>query len=493
MLDVSIKQLRAKYKTPEQLLAFMKNPSTVEHKTDGVKLTLIKVANEGTLDDWMVSYKGSLFYRGEFDYQDSLGTMVSMGNSQFNQVFKHLETLGKTNIDLNTEFFIEFLVKKTTVMSNYATTGQMILIGYGNASPVLRFGKVKTNADNLVTAGRERFARELKINLPPLLHDGEWFPTSKLLANCVDKGLKASFSKIETDLKAAEGNPELYYSLVAAKFLELESKFGGKEEGIVVQNSEGLFKVQQDYQLDKDARFGKKVLYMEDDPIKEQEYWDDVLDIAKKIAYSIKTQDIQKGLQEIAKEIRKLNTTGTHSKKNEATIRDDIQLNAKNFYLKSLKGNDGALVIGKFRVLTNGHVKMIERAIQESDEVVIGVVTGSRTKATNDIRLRMVRKTFPNLKVIDLVSGNLFTAFKKADININKIYAGSDRVQDYEKMLLKAPGIDVKEIERTGSDISATKVIANIADQRFFKANTPRQIHSMYDEILETYISEASR
>lgn len=487
MLDISIKQLRAVYKTNEKLMGFMTSPSTTEHKTDGVKLTIVKIADEGTLDDWMISYKGSILYRGEFDYQDALGKRLSYGNSQFDIVFDHLETLGRTNIEINTEFFCEFLVKKTTVMSDYSTTGQIILIGYGKASPILRFGKVKTNSDNLITSGRERYAKELKINLPPLLHSGPWFPATKLISGCKDEGLRKYFSEKVTDLQAVEAKPVEYYNLVAEGFLQLESKFGGKEEGIVVETVDGLFKVQQDYQLDKEARFGKKVLYMEDDPKLEQAYWDDVLEMARMIADSVKTQDIKKGLKEISDRIAKLNVKNTHSKKNEYTIRDDIQINAKNFFLKNLHGNDGALVIGKFRILTKGHCKMIDKAIKESDEVVIGVVTGQRNKNTNDMRMRMIQKTYPNLKVIDLFSGNLFTAFKKAEININKIYAGSDRVEDYEKMLLKAPGITVEEIERTGEDISATKVIKNIEDRKFFRASCPRQIWDMYPEALETY------
>lgn len=487
MLDVSIKQLRARYKSVDQLLEFMKSQSRTEHKTDGVKLTLVKVADNGNLDDWIVSYKGSLFYRGEFDYQDSIGKRLSLGNSQFDVVFDHLETLGKTNIELNTEFFIEFLVKKQTVMSEYSTTGQMILIGYGKSSPVLRFGKVKTNPDNLQTKGREAYARELQINVPPLLHKGQWHPATKLISGCVDDGLRNLLSAKLKTLEALESSPNEYYNEVAKSFLDLESKFGGKEEGIVVETADGLFKVQQDYQLDKDARTGKKRLYMEDDPVAEQAYWDDVLEIARSVAESVTTQDIQKGLKEISDKIKAINVENTHSKKNQYTIRDDIQLNAKNFFLKGLKGNDGALVIGKFRVLTLGHVKMIEKAIRESDEVVIGVVTGSRTKNSADIRLRMMKKTYPNLKVLELTSGNLFTAFKKAEININKIYAGSDRVQDYETMLLKAPGIKVNEITRTSADISATKVIENLADVDFFKKNTPRQIHQFYEELRAQY------
>lgn len=487
MLDISIKQLRAKYKTQEQLQHFMSMPSLTEHKTDGVKLTLVKVANSGTLDDWIVSYKGSLFYRGEFDYQSDLGKKLSMGNSQFDVVFDHLETLGRTDIDINTELFIEFLVKKTTVMSDYATTGQMILIGYGEASPVLRYGKVKTNSTNLITQGREKYARALKINLPPLLHQGVWFPASKFVSGCKDDALRKSASSQLRNLESLESSPVHYYEAIAKLFLDLESKFGGKEEGIVVQTVDGLFKVQQEYQLDKEARFGKKLAWMEDDPQKEQAYWDDVLEIARQIANNVKTQDIKKGLKQISDQIKELNIAGTHSKKNEHTIRDDIQLNAKNFFLKGLNGNDGALILGKFRVLTKGHCKMIEEAISESDEVVIGVVTGTRNRSTEDLRVRMIKKTYPNIKVVQLVTGNIFTAFKHADININKIYAGSDRKEDYENQLLKAPGISVKEIRRTKADISATKVIENITDRKFFRANTPRQIWSMYDEILQTY------
>lgn len=486
MLDISIKQLTSKYKTSADLQSFMQMDNTVEHKTDGVKLTLVKVNDTG-IDDWLVSYKGTLFYRGEFSYQGDIGKQMSIGNSQFDVVFDHLERVGKTDIPLNTELFIEFLVKKVTVMSDYASTGQMILIGYGTASPVLRFGKVRTNSGNLITEGREKFAKALQINVPYKLHQGPWFPTDKLIAGCKDHNLQALFEKIKPDLKSLESTTADYYNLVCKQFLTLESQFGGKEEGIVVINSDGIFKVQQTYQLDQEARTANKVLYMEDNPVQEQAYWDDVLELAEQVAKSVTTQNIQQGLKEIADIIKKLNVKNTHSKKNEFTIRDDIQVNAKNFYLKNLRGNNGALVLGKFRVLTNGHVKMIEKAIKESDEVVIGVVTGSRTKDTNDLRLRTMKKTFPNLKVVDLYSGNVFTAFKKADININTIYCGTDRVADYSAMLAKAPGIKTAEIERTNEDISASKVIENIRSEKYFKDNTPKSVWGFYPDLLEIY------
>jgi len=40
---------------------------------------------------------------------------------------------------------------------------------------------------------------------------------------------------------------------------------------------------------------------------------------------------------------------------------------------------------------------------------------------------------------------------------------------------------------RTDSDISASKIIANIDDEEYFKNNTPKEIHSMYNKIKNTY------
>lgn len=491
MLDLSIKQLRSEYKSPEDLKYFMSEPSKVEHKTDGVKLTIIKIANEGTLDDWIVSYKGSILYRGEFDYQDALGKTLTLGNSQFDVVFDHLETLGHlSEIPLNTEFFCEFLVKKATVMSEYSATGQIILLGYGNASPVLRYGKVATNSQNLITKGREKYARLLRLNTPRILHQGVWFPTTKLVSGCVDPELRSIIAKSAKTLELLESNPLAYYNKVTELFLNLESQFGGKEEGLVIETPGGLYKIQQDYQLDKNARHSKKLRYREDDPQKEQAYWDDVIETGRVIAQEVLAsgiQDIKQGLKNVSDRISGLNVDGAHSKKNTQSVKDDIQYNARNFLLKGLNGNDGALIIGKFRVLTDGHCKIIDKAIEESDDVVIGVVTGHRAGDINDLKLRMLRKTYPNVMILNLTTGNLFTAISKTGININKIYAGSDRARDYEKQLLEAPGVEVREIIRTGHDISATKIIRKMDDESFFKSNTPRQIHGMYREILETY------
>ena len=45
----------------------------------------------------------------------------------------------------------------------------------------------------------------------------------------------------------------------------------------------------------------------------------------------------------------------------------------------------------------------------------------------------------------------------------------------------------VEEIKRTDEDISATKIITNIDNEKYFKENTPKEIHSLYRELVKAY------
>ena len=56
-------------------------------------------------------------------------------------------------------------------------------------------------------------------------------------------------------------------------------------------------------------------------------------------------------------------------------IKDDIQLNAKTLIIKNLKGNNNCLMLGKFRIFTNGHLKVLKSALKDFDNVCICLVT----------------------------------------------------------------------------------------------------------------------
>ena len=54
-------------------------------------------------------------------------------------------------------------------------------------------------------------------------------------------------------------------------------------------------------------------------------------------------------------------------------------------------------------------------------------------------------------------------------------------------MLKHSIGMSVKEIHRTESDISATKMIEGLSDRNFFEKHTPKELHNLYDEYMKTY------
>ena len=65
-----------------------------------------------------------------------------------------------------------------------------------------------------------------------------------------------------------------------------------------------------------------------------------------------------------------------------------------------------------------------------------------------------------------------------------RLYAGSDRIKGYERMG-KDLDLEMVELKRTDEDISATKVRNAIKedDEATFKKLTPKEIHSMYNEL----------
>ena len=101
--------------------------------------------------------------------------------------------------------------------------------------------------------------------------------------------------------------------------------------------------------------------------------------------------------------------------------------------------------------------------------------------------LSQVVQKFKNVEIIESINGNILSIFGKCDFNINTVYAGTDRIADYQRQIQKLVGVNVRELQRDSSSISATKVIENINDYSFFKKNVPKEIHNLYEEILKTY------
>lgn len=487
MLDISILSADKYLNSLTKIKDFLNSTVEIEHKTDGVKVTILKKDDTGTLKDYIVAYKGNILYPEEFEYQPEVKIKKeSIGSSQFKLIFKHLEKIGKNNIPVGTELFIEYLMRKPTLSSDYNQKHKMVLIGYSKSRYEEKFGKLITYPDGFYTEKRNIYAKELKIDVPQLLFKGILGNVISFEQGIISDILKKEFEKVKNSLNW--DTPELLLNDIKNLFLEIESKYGGREEGVVIKYNGMLLKWQQEYQLDPIARAKIKAKYKENDPKLEEEYWKNVRRVALEISNAIPIKNLQDALKELAIYIKKLKLDFSHSKKTEAMIKDDIQLSAKQLIIKNLKGNNNVLVIGKFRIVTkDGHAKLFKRAATLFDNLVICIVSNKETMQTKNLREKMVRAVAPNAIIIHSTNGNLIRVLEKSPININVVYAGSDRVQSYREQLKNTLGVKVLELPRTNNDISASKVIENIHDKEFFLKNTPKEIHNMYDELLKVY------
>ena len=489
MLDVSI-QSADKYLTSlKRKVEFLSAETEIQQKTDGVKLTVVRVNDKGTIDDWIFSYKGNILYKEEFDFQPKIRAKEdSIGSSQFKLAIDHFKTLGQTNIPVNTELFIEYLMRKPTLSSDYRTLHKMVLIGYSISEFSTSFGKLKTRNSGLQTELREAYAKELKIDTPVVLFKGILGTKVDFEKGIISTKLKDLFLSEQNSM--TWDNPEILLDDIKALLLSVESKYGGLEEGVVLIQPDKTLKFQQEYQLDPLARKQIKLKYCHDSPEKEAEYWESVKAFALVLTKKVGTgsqKDIPDLMLSLSRELKYSVINIEHPKKAISNIKDDIQLTAKIQLIKELKGNNNCLVVGKFRVLTSGHVKMIKRASRKFDNVVICIVSNKENIETRELRTKMIKSVFPECDVVHHNSGNLISIINKSPININNVYAGSDRVSEYVKQLQRSSGIGVSEMPRTQESISATKIIDNIEDQNYFNKNTPKEIHQFYDEIFKTY------
>jgi len=485
MIDISILNVDKYLTSDSKIDNFLYDNVEIEQKSDGIKLSLIKIDNTGTLNDWVVSYKNQIMYSNEFDYApDYKIKKNSISNSQFKIVFDHLKTVLNNNIPINTELFIEFLIKKPTLSSNYTKHG-MILLASSKVSYKIEFGKIKTSGGTFDTSKREKYAKELKLNVPVKLFSGQLANFERGILN---SELKSEYNKIKNSLNIE--NTQDYISKIKSLFLSIDSKYGGKEEGVVLTFKNIILKWQQSYQTDQVLRSQIKDKFKENLELEDQ-YWKNVRLSALNILNNLKlSQDINKNLSLISDEIKNLKLDFSHSKKNDFQIKDDIQITTKNIMLKNLKGNNNALFQGKMRVLTNAHYNIIKNAIKKYDGVVICLISNKETLKYRNLRLKMLDLAFgnnPKVEIIEHSNGNIFSILRKSTKNVNIVLCGTDRYNDYKNLLIKAPDIKVVETPRNSSDISATKIIENIDNFLFFKRNTPKEIHSLYDEIKENF------
>jgi len=508
-----------KWLTSEKKKAiFLSSPAIVEMKSDGVHLTALKIGSTGNFEkDWIIAYKGNILYSEEFDFAaNSTIKQKSVGASQFKialEQFKEYAPKVAKKIPVGTELFIEYLIKKPTLMSEYKRNHRMILIGYAKSTYDKRkakVGKLITKAGPMENAKRSGYAELLGIDEPLVIFEGILGSKIGFERGIKNKQLKQLYQEVAVGMHW--DNPDLLIDDLRELFLKVESKYGGKEEGVVIflegpgsykykgKSIQAILKFQQEYQLSKEDRLAKKLKFKAD-PETENQYWANVKLAALEIVNKINDFDkpLKDLLEIVAKELKNYRPNFEHPKKDTLNIKDDIQLTAKQLIIKKLPGNHNGLIVGRFQPLTLGHKKMIDEALSQCDNVYICIIKAKKSDIEKnpiplEIQEEMLESTYKSiigkkLHIITAQTGNLITIINKTKDNINCVFAGTDRVKDYEKQLERSLDVKVVEIKRTDEDISATKVRNAIKADDFetFKKLVPKQVQN-YWTVLKKYV-----
>ena len=508
VIDISIKQVKKVVKKKEDYIKFLESDLKLFEKTDGVKVTLFlkpdAKVGQSVDENWIVGYKGNVLTSGEFEHNDDTEAKNSVGSSQFKFIFDTLKQINVDNLSKGYQFFCEYLINKPTLMSQYNKLYNLILLAYSKSDCVVKNGLMKCNNTNFEFDEKERetLATMLGIYAPPLVFEGKLYPYSELKKGVKYSELEKQIEANENEFLNAESDPELYYKVLVNTFLGTESVFGGSPEGYVVYGySKDPLKFQQEYQLSKEERAKIKAQFRDDSDLKEAFYWKEVGKVAQQIIddlHLLETQhklDLRKPLAKISKYVRDLPEGFIkHSKKNWATIKDDIVLSAKMLLIRGL-ADRFCLIPGKFRIFTKKHKELVEKALKKFDGVVINIVNERKTpKELKALKKTIIEGCFKDLikagkiEVQESQTGNLATLIAKTSSEIFGIYAGTDRADEYRNYFEKSKrDIHVIELQRDESSISASKVITNIEDEKYFKENTPKCEWKYYKDLKKFY------
>jgi len=470
MLDLSLPDADKVFREPEK---FFENEYQVEEKSDGTKLTLFRNDEPFNAKDfnenWIVAYKNNILHPNEFRKINTKKIIrQGMGISQYKLVFEHLKSIHRNleSIPKNTEFLIEFLMSKPKITRTYEHKHGMVLIGYAHNVTIEKKSEFRlyTKRQPLIQKQNEHYAEILQLDLPAILFKGKVNNFEALQSGAENSILKSLLNRNKIEFKSLyeQMNYEELYRKIKEIFLEIPSFYGGKSEGVVLHNltNQKTYKFLQLDQHDETQRSNKKNKFRLSKK-EESDYFSELKRIATTILNDIDLNlSFSQAMDEISQTIQKYKfSTKLHTKKNDHQVREDLHLTTRIKYEKLLDG--WAAVIGKFRIVTKEHAKMIEYAMEKYKGVTVMLVTGSREKELSNANIEILKEIFKDRPVEFAISsnGNIIQAERKTKNPIVAYVCGPDRKSDYEKQLKDANNDSVVDVYDGGKrdNVSATK------------------------------------
>ena len=371
--------------------------TVITEKVDGTKLTLVRTNETNPTDytkNWVVAYKGTVLYAKEFAHLTPQGkqdiSQSSVGIGQYSMIFDHLAKINNkiASIPKSTEFSVEFAQNKDTLTRTYAQKGGMFLRSYGEVQYRVVGGGLNTIPKEEITdyPSVKKMADLLEISTFPIFFQG------KITKENIAKNSLLASKMTNVDWK----NPLDVLSKFSDAVLTIPSTLGGTTEGVVLKMDNGSFyKVVQADQYDAEVRGAKKDMYKLD-PEAATAYFQQMRALIQNIFNVIGTdgkseEDVisdsnfyiaknEKSLKKFFDSLQKL----AGNKKNLVQIKDDIHDTIRLMISKqALLGSSTktiALIPIAGKPLHIGHWKLIERAANENDNVVVYTSSSDRAK-----------------------------------------------------------------------------------------------------------------
>jgi len=446
--------------------------------------------NEDYTKNWVVSFKNQILYSEEFSDIDRTDIKnYSVGISQYALIHDHLKAnqIQTKDFPLNTEVFIEFIQNKLTTTRDYHQKFDLFLIAYSSATAEIVGGLIKTTPEQFSTENNHHYSCMLGIDLPPVVFEGKIDTLGNFEMGIKNWGLMAQWETHKYKFIDTPNTP-IDYVTIKAVFLGFESCLGGKTEGVVLEAEDALYKFVQADQYDKDVRYARKSLYQAPQEI-EDKYWTEIMKMAEMYADSM---NYQLPLPTVLQSLNNIVFNSDHYLNNipikdklENTkeirpcvatfkVRDDLYLTAKQMILDRLPENQNALFIGKFRIPTIKHIQIIEDALTKYPHVVVCIVRAKKDVKESlslEVQTEILTSNFgDNITIITHSTGNITSIINKSPKRIRYILAGDDRVESYEKQLLRHPSVIVNRYERKENNedsISATRALSAIKQGDF--------------------------
>lgn len=369
----------------------------ITEKVDGTKLTLVRTNETNPTDytkNWVVAYKGTVLYAKEFAHLTPQGkqdiSQSSVGIGQYSMIFDHLAKINNkiASIPKSTEFSVEFAQNKDTLTRTYEQKGGMFLRSYGEVQYRIVGGGLNTIPKEEITdyPSVKKMADLLEISAFPIFFQG------KINKENISKNKLLGPKMTNVDWN----NPLDVLSKFSDAVLTIPSTLGGTTEGVVLKMDNGSFyKVVQADQYDAEVRGAKKDMYKLD-PEAATAYFQQMRALIQNIFNVIGTdgkpeEDIisdsnfyiaknEKSLKKFFDSLQKL----AGNKKNIVQIKDDIHDTIRLMISKqALLGSSTktiALIPIAGKPLHIGHWKLIEKAANENDNVVVYTSSSDRAK-----------------------------------------------------------------------------------------------------------------